>query len=271
MLRKLLWLLCATAFTLVACGRQVTPDRQGVNGSGLLPGTVQIRFRTKQQLDFTGHRYIIAFNTSGTGGEPYLVYANAQANYRDLSFEIVVGGNGGAAQAQAYQVFRQPGLGGIQQGTLLQLSGIANQLILDPNSNGLNTEFSLTFDRTILYGYGSTPPPSPSGSPSGSPSPSPVPTATSTGSASPSPSPTASTNAPPTTAPQAIWYVNWWSTDAATNPQDAPGVGGLTDTTFQFTVNTSASNDNQYTVAPGSTQATDPSAQITGGEVANSP
>jgi hypothetical protein len=259
MIRKLLVLLGAAAFALAACGRQVTPDRAGTNGSGLAPGFMQMKFNTLQPLDFTNHRYIIAFNTSGSGAEPYLKYANQQANYRDLSFEIIVGGTGGAAQAKIAEIYRQQSPGGVQVGTQYFYPPVDPSL-LTFSTNG-NTQFVITLNRALFYGLAGVTP-APSVAPSAAPSASPA----------ASPSASASPNAPPTTAPQATWFINFWTTDPLGNPQDAPGIGGAGDTTFSFSANTSVANDQQFTVpTAGVTQASDPSAQITGGEVSNNP
>ncbi|MGZ3496921.1 MAG: hypothetical protein ACXWNK_10275 [Vulcanimicrobiaceae bacterium] len=260
MIRNLLLVLCAVALTLAACGRQVTPDRPGTSNSGLLPGYIQVKFTTSQALDFTGHRYVILFNTSGSGREPYPLYANAQANYRDLSFEFIVGGNGAGAVVQAIEIFRQQGVSGTVVGTQIPFPVPPNLLFVDPNSNGLGTQFSVTFDRTIFYGL-VTPTPGPAASATPSPSPS----------ASSSASPSASPAAIPTTQPQNTWFINYATTDMNGNLLDAPGIGGPQDTTFTFPVNVTTTFDQQFTVAPGSTRASDPAAQIAGGEVLNNP
>ncbi len=224
---------------------------------------MQIRFQTAGNLDLTNLRYIIAFNTSGTGSEPYARYDNPENNFRDLTFAIVVGGNGVGAQARIIQYYRQPAPGGGTQVVQLPVTGI------DQSRLFLNTDnpqqFTVTFDRSIFYAQQTAP--SPSGSASPSPTPSPSPAASSSASPSPTPSP----NTPATIAPQQTWFINFITTDANGFPLDAAGQGGSQDTSFVFNVDTTTTFDKQYFFATGYVAASSQSAQIQNTEVTNNP
>jgi len=237
MLRFLILAVCATAFTLAACGRQVTPDRPGTNGVGLLPGFAQVRFTAGAPLDFQNVAYIVAFNTSGTGGEPYAINGNQTRNWQDYSFEIVLGGGGGIVQPTVFQFITQNRGGGSVK-VPFRLQPTAQQLQFDPNCNGQGTQLCVTFDRRLFNGIQT----------GGSPSPSPTPQSSQ-------------------------WFVNWFTADASTRqPLDAPGLGGVNDTSFVFgPLDTTVSFDQLWTAAAGWPQAPTPQSQIVGGEVLNNP
>jgi len=160
MLRKLGFCVLITTLVLVACGRQVTPDRTGPQ-VGVLPGRMLIRFDTASPMDFQNYRYLVVFNTSGNGGVPYSNGFNT--GYANYSFIFAVSGNSGQVLAQLYQIVQQPGgASGQPSQVLLQTSPI--QVQFNPNSNGLGTEFTINFDRTLMFGIG-TPSPGPTSSP----------------------------------------------------------------------------------------------------------
>lgn len=269
MLRKLIFVVCVVAVTLTSCGRQVTPNRTGTSASGLQPGFIEFKFNTYQPLDFTNVWYVFALNTSGTGTIPYAINGNAQQNWLNYSFEIVVYQLAGqsAPQARIIQFLIEPGTNG---GTIktpsppLQLT--PQQLILYPNCNGSQTQLCVQIDRHVLNGLLATPSPSPSASAS--------PTA--------SPSPSATPTAPPFNGPM---YINWFTvqpTTAEGNPGqviDAPGLSGPTDQTWLPAnppgglYDTSKTFDYtwQGVPPPGWVQVTPAAAQIKGGEVINTP
>lgn len=228
---------------------------------------MQIKFNTQGPMDFANDRYVLVFNTSGQGGEPYAVYGNQASGYPNYSFAIVVSGSGGSvAQAIPVEYYHQTTVGGATNVTQIQLPFTQQQLQLLPNSNGQGTQFIVTFQRNLFNGVNVTPAPSPS--PSGTPSAPPPPAASSSPSASPSPAP----NPGPTTTAQSTWYINFFVLDSNGNILDAPGINGAQDTTFQFPVNVSTVFDQQFNVAlPGSAQAPTPASQITIGEVSNTP
>ncbi len=237
MLRRLLLSVLAVTF-VVACGRQVTPDRVGTQ-NGVLPGHMLIRYRTASQMDFQNIRYLIVFNTSGNGQQPY---ANAyNTGYANFSFVFAVGSNNGLVQAQLYQIIQQPGGAGGQP-SQVQLIFSPAQVQLNANSNGQGTEFTLTFDRSLMFGVPNASPP-----PAG--------------------------QTPATTAPQSTWMANFITTDKNSNPLDALGIGGVNDTSYTLALPVNATFDylSQLTVPAGATQASRPAAQLAGGEIINNP
>lgn len=240
MLRKLGLSVLITTLILVACGRQVTPDRSSGGQSGVLPGRMLIRYRTAFPMDFQNIRYMVIFNTSGNGGQPYANGFNT--GYANYSFIFVVGGFNGVVQANLYQIIAQPG-GAAGQPSQVQLQFGPQQVQLLTNSNGQNTEFTLTFDRNLMFGIpGATSSPQPQGP-------------------------------QPTSSPQSFWNVNFITTDKSSNPLDALGNFGVNDTSFtlQLPVATAFDYIQQLTVPTGSTQAAVQAAQLAGGEILNNP
>jgi hypothetical protein len=235
---------------------------------------MQIKFNTVAPLQFANVWYVIALNTSGTGGEPYAINGNQTQNWLDYSFEIIVFQLPGssAPQAELIQFISQPGIGGGTVKTPSQpLVVTQQQLQLIPNCNGSGTQFCVTVDRHVFAGLinsGATPTPSPTTSPSTSPSPSASPSAT------PSPPPFGGT-----------WYINWFTVNPANAPQaggqviDAPGTGGPLDTTWvppnppshNYDTTTAFDASWQYVAPPGWPQVANQAAQIAGGEVLNNP
>lgn len=268
MLRKLIFVVSAIALTLVACGRQVTPDRTGTSSQGLQPGQMQIKFNTAGPMNFTSTWYVMVLNTSGTGTEPYAINGNPQQNWKDYSFEILVYQLPGQASPQAalFEFLNQQNLGGGTQKTAYgPLTYNPQNLQLNPNCNGQQTQLCVTVDRFLFAGLaqgGATAAPSasPSASPSGSPGPS------------------------PTTQPFAgVWFINWFtvspSTGAGAGGQviDAPGLGGPNDASWlpplppSHNYDTATSFDAPWTAVAGWPQVANSSAQIAGGEVLNNP
>lgn len=253
------------AIVLAACGRQVT----GLNAPGagsIQSGHMLIRFRVAGPLDFTNVQYLIVFNTTGNQIEPY-----PQANltgYANYSFALVVGGNQYASQPLLFQYYLAPGTtSGIQ---LFRITIPPQDINYVPNSGGNPSgggEFTITFLRALLYGV------NPGGSPTptitATPTPGPTPTATGTG--TPAPSVTLNPNVQPTTAAQETWAINFITTDPTGVPIDSMGIGGPTDTTFSYTVNTTQSVDNVITKAVGTSTVQNLSAQLQGFEVINAP
>lgn len=156
MIRRFSLLLLSVALLVSACGRQVTPDRNGGSGpGGLASGLMQVKFRTQYPMDFTNVAYVIAFNTSGTGTTPYAQYGNQPNLYKDFWYEWVVTGG----QAQLFQFERQSVGGSTQVSAVPVYPGPTDYTLL-LNSNGTNTEFTLTFQRAIFFrGVSATPPP----------------------------------------------------------------------------------------------------------------
>jgi hypothetical protein len=249
------------AMILAACGRQVT-GLNAPNAGSIQSGHMLIRFRVAGQLDFTDYQYVIVFNTTGNQVEPYpQAFDTGFLNY---SFAFVVGGNYFTSQPLLYQYYLAPGTtSGIQTFRITIPPQLINYV---PNSGGNPTgggEFTIDFDRSLLYGV------NPSGSPTPVASTTPKPGATAT--AVPTTAATLNPNVQPTTAAQAVWAINFITTDPNGFPIDSMGIGGPTDTTFSYTVNTTQSLDNTITKATGTSTVNSSSAQLQGFEVINSP
>jgi len=267
MIRKLSLLVLATALIVSACGRQVTPDRAGVGPGGLNSGFIQIKFRTLAPLDYTNVTYIIAFNTTTDGGTPYVSNGNQAKNWLHYSYWIIVDAHAAATLLPTVQQFITPISGSGQAGPTspVTLNGInPAQLILNPNSNGQGTEFTITMSRVLFNGT-VTPSPGPTDTPSPTPTPTPV-------GATPSPTPSGSPSPAPTPTPlySNVWYWNFFTqTGGGTVDAFSTNAGGIGDNQFSIPFDVSTTFDLvQNANTPGITPA---SAQITGAEFINAP
>ena len=263
MVRKLGLIVVVLSLMLAACGRQVT----GLGGSGnsIPAGQMLIRFRTLAPLDLNNNRYLIVFNTTGNGQEPY---ANGFiTGFVNFSFTFILGGSNGLSQfPQLFEYYFPPGS---QRALPYNVSLTPQQVQFTPNSNGNGTEFTLTFQRTALL---CAPVPNPSPSPTSSPTSAATPTASPTG-ATAAPTPTSSPLAPTCATLNGratTWNINFITTDAGSNPTDALGASGKDDVSFNLTVDTTIASDQQIQRAT-QLQINPQSAQITGGEIINSP
>jgi len=130
---------------LVACGRQVTPDRISTTGCQAQPGRMLIKYRTQNAMDFKNVLYTIVFNTSGNGQEPY---ANAyNTGYSNYSFVLVVDGTSGTIQTYLRQYLNVGG-----QISPQPVPYAPTQLKLTTNTDGRNQEFTIDFERALLNG-----------------------------------------------------------------------------------------------------------------------
>jgi hypothetical protein len=249
MLRKLIFVVSAVAFTLASCGRQVTPNRTEAP-SGLSSGQMQIKFSTQGTLDFVNNWYVLAFNTSGTGTEPYAKFGNQAQNWLDFSFEIIVyqPNASSAVQAQLFQFGSTSGPNGPQKQPVRINVVNPQDLIVTPNCNGNQTQFCITLNRRIFIT--TFPFSSPSPGPSGTPMPGGV---------------------------ADSWFINWFVAQPGGNPSgqvvSAAGPFGVTDNTFVQQYDVTATFDTPWTQAqpPAVPQAPSAASQIVGGEVLNSP
>lgn len=260
MVRKLALVVVVFSLLLAACGRQVTGlNANGTAGNSIPPGQMLIRFRTLAPLDLTANRYVIVFNTTGDGQEPY---ANGYiTGFTHFSFAFVVGATGNLAQFPVLNEYYFPP--GSQQAQSFSVPINSQQVQFTPNSNGSGTEFTLTFLRTALLCAPTaiqSPSPSPSPSPTGTgATPSPTPTATATSSAC------ATLGGRSTT-----WNINLITTDGGGTPLDALGASGKDDVSFNLKVDTTTPFDQQIQRAT-QLQINPQSAQIVGGEIINAP
>jgi hypothetical protein len=248
---------------VAACGRQVT----GLNtpGGGSIPsGTMLIRVNVAGTLDFTNYKYLIVFNTSGSGGEPYpQAYVNGFQNY---SYALLFAGPTGsigysAPTPQLLQYYLNPGTtSGLQTYNVIIP---AQSLQFVANSNGNGNQFQVEFNRLLLNqpSVTATAGPVASGSPAASPSPG----TSSAPAGSPTPVPLA------TTAAQQTWNINFIVTDATGVPVDSMGTGGATDTSYSLQVNTAQAVTINYTKPSGAVIPSNPNSQLTGFTLINAP
>jgi hypothetical protein len=151
--------MVGTAFIVVACGRQVTPNPPGLGSGGAPPGDVAIHYDVESPLNFATYQYMIVFNTTGTNVTPST--DTVQTNWAGYSFALIALGVGGTSSAEAGQYI--PSQNPHAPPGFLKLITTPNQLSYNPNSNGQGTEFSMIVQKTVIRGYAS---PSPSASPS---------------------------------------------------------------------------------------------------------
>lgn len=237
---------------------------------------MSVKFSVAAPFNFQKYSYAIVFNTSGDGNTPRA--QGASNNYLGYSFAIIVSGSGGSVTANAY-AFVRPNNNPSQQPTLFPINAAQQQLVLDNiNSNGQNTEFALHFARLIASAF-VTPAPSPTASVSASPSASP--TASASPSASPSGSPSASPSASPTPIPGLAtnWQYNFFVVTGSIQSGgtlqivDSLGSFGANDASYvnPAPLDTTTAFDIPIIAQAPSAPFSDPSEQITGGEIANSP
>jgi hypothetical protein len=111
-----------------------------------ITGTMSLRFRVAGPLDFTNVRYVVVFNTSGNGAEPY---ANTvSAGFANYSFAWIVGGSAGVVAPRLIQYFSGAALGpGLQARPVV----VPQQDVqLQVGTSGTRNEFTLTFSRTLF-------------------------------------------------------------------------------------------------------------------------
>jgi hypothetical protein len=199
---------------------------------------MSIRFRTLGPLNFTNLYYVVVFNTSGNGQEPYAATFESYTNY---SFALVFGGT--ALSGASYQLLQVISTGSSAGFTTRAIP--INPLYVqtfNPNSDAQGNEFTFVFNRLLLLTV-------PNPLASASPSPSPTATTTSTPSAS----------ATPTTSPgtSTLWAI-------ANN--------GINDVSFSYVVDTTQPFDQPVNKPiPPPVTVTNTSAQIIAIEVINNP
>ncbi|MBV9647088.1 MAG: hypothetical protein JO043_06480 [Candidatus Eremiobacteraeota bacterium] len=274
MLRRASLLLFLLAIGLaVACGRQVTPNPTFSN----LAGTLEIKFRTNALANFMQYNYFIAVNTSGNGQEPYAVgFQNRQ--FSNFSYAVVQGVNSAATGSVLPILLQYYLIPNVQQPRTQQfnLNPATTQLQLNTATTSAYSEFIVIFARSQLSlpSPTGTSGPTPSASPSGKPTPTPTPSPTGTG---PTPTPTPLPSGPtpvasPTIPSQSTWCINLFITDAnGVNVYDALGLGAQDHSFNQgcFDVNTPL--DRVYRQPLEVAPPPDPSSQLYGFELINTP
>ena len=146
-----------TAFIVVACGRQVTPNPPGLGPGGAPPGYIAIHFDVAAPFNFSNYRYMVVFNTTGSGVTPST--DTLQTNWAGYSYGLVAFGNGITSAAQVAQ-FVPPRVGHGPPGYFV-LGTTPQTFSFNLNSNGTGTEFSMLAQQRIFV----SPSPSPSTSP----------------------------------------------------------------------------------------------------------
>ncbi len=276
MFRRLAFLSLALGLVVAAaCGRQVTPSP---GASSNLSGKMVIRFRVRGTLDFNNVNYVIVFNTTGTGGEPY---PQAElTSFANFSYAFAVGadhGGAGVTLPTLFQYIVAPGTSNNLNPQPVQLGASTTQFI--PMDSLANNEFQLTFTRLQLDNplmFNATATPGATLSPVASLTPSPAAT---TAAPSAPPSGFAPTNTPlalATSQAQRTWFINFFTIDRTANggsgaPLDSLGIGGAKDTSFNFTIDTATQNLQPVFRPSGITYPSNLSAAIDGGEVDNYP
>ena len=226
--------LVTMACVVVACGRQVTPNPPGFGAGGAAPGFMTIKYDIAGPLNFSAYQYWVIFNTSGNGLTP--LTNTFQTNWAAYSAGTEAAGLNGGTSAWAVQFLKsaQPG-----PPAFFHVIAPGQQFQYILNSNGLNTEFSMTLQRVVFNPINVTPAPSP-------------------------------------TPPPHIWRFNAFVTQASVPNQllflDSMGPGGATDTQFsspQLDINQCFDQVfyKQQDVNPPS----DPSAQLVSVQIANNP
>jgi hypothetical protein len=117
---------------------------------------MSVFFDVAQPFNFSTYQYWIVFNTSGNKLTPDTQPANS--NWAAYSEGIEVEGNGGAAFARAVQFVKDPSKPHAVP-AFVSLQPTPQQLQLNVNSNGSQTEFNVIFQRSIFLGPLSSPAP----------------------------------------------------------------------------------------------------------------
>jgi hypothetical protein len=132
---------------LAACGRQVSPNAPGVGPGGTLPGQMSVTFTVAAPFDFSNFQYWLVFDTTGDLATPTTVPANY--NWAGYSDGIEISGSGGATSAAVYQ-FAKNASQPKAQPAFLTIRPVGQNFIYLPSSNGLDTQFTVVFDRSVF-------------------------------------------------------------------------------------------------------------------------
>jgi len=260
------------ALFVVACGHQVTPNPT----TNDLSGHVVVKFRVNGTLDLTDYTYAIIIDTCGNGTPYPQAY---QTTFNSFSYGFFIGGSFGTALPQLIEYFVNPNSSGSITYVTVPENPSNEQIVL--NDNGQGNEFELIFDRAELDNPLRQAQPCPnipaaSPVPSSSAGASPTATATATASTSASASPAASATPSPnglaTTSAQQYWAFNFFTIQSKTI-LDSLGIGGPVDTNYNSAIiDTNISQDIPIFKAVGGTAVpSNPSAQLSGGEIINYP
>jgi hypothetical protein len=158
--RQLVFLATLIASVWVAaCGRQVTPNPPGLGAGGAPPGYLAIRFNIAAPFNFSTYRYMVVFNTTGSGGAPST--DTFQTNWAGYSYALVALGNGVGSSAEFVRFV--PPKGGKGPPGWYTPGTTPSQFSYNLNSNGSGTQFAILAQKVIFF---ATPSPLPSATPS---------------------------------------------------------------------------------------------------------
>jgi hypothetical protein len=257
----------------VACGRQVTPNPT-LSG---LSGEIILKFRTAATPNFALYNYFVAFNTTGSGQEPYAVgFQNGQ--FKNFSYSIVTGAltQNTALPLLIQYYFR----GSTVAYRTLNFNPATTQLNLETATTTAYSEFQIVFQRAQL----ALPPPTAT-TPPASPTPTPKATrATPTPTASPTPTPGSGSGSgsqptpvsSPTTAAQSTWCINLFITGLTSQSGEAQVYDALGLGAGDHSFSSGCFDVNQYldkviTQPLESQPPVDPASQLAGFELINFP
>lgn len=247
--------LAAIVMLLGSCGHQVTGLNVPANAGIVSSGQTLIRFETVGAIDPSNYTYLIVFNTTGDGHEPYALGYNS--NYTDWSYAFQFGGGAGYVSSPGFiQYYQDPSTGSVARPYFINYSPA--QLSFDTTlASGIsNSGFEIRFDRCLF----DLPPPAYSGPAT------PAPTIRPSG-----------THCPPFTygAPGRLtntWEINLFTVDRSNTVVDSLGQGP-SDTSFKLTPfdTTALVNDFQYIKPVTNAGPQNSSAQIYAIEIFNTP
>lgn len=229
----------AVMIGLSGCGRQVT-GLDLPSGTTIAPvGDTLIRFETAGPLDFQDFSYLIVFNTTGNGQQPYAQGLNT--DFKNWSAYFIVGGGSNFANNPVLeQVFQDPSSGTPRNFNVPIPAGTLTFQPTVPTASAANG-FQITFNNCLL----DLAPPGPTGTPIVS----------------------SNRQCPPYNFVATMWNVSLFTLDRNGSPVDSLGVNGPNDTSYRFQFDTASSApQNEFKPASGST-VQNSSAQITGVEV----
>ncbi len=272
MIKRLGFILLATALIVADCGRQVTPNKPGTTGGGTQPGYMTVKFNVAAGFNFNAYTYVVVFNTSGDGKTP--TAWGAQNNYPGYSYMVAVTNSGGQLTWSSCVYQRQ-----LSSSSLPVLLAVpANAQEFPPVQVTSSGSMTFTFARILAAFYAT-------------PSPAPTATATATATATPTATPTGSPTATPSPTPSPgslapIWYYNYFTVQG--NIVNCSAVPGYGPTTILDSLGSNGNNDSSFTDPTGIDTTTftdtgtfyasiptvplsDQQAQISGGEIINSP
>ena len=236
MRRAVMAVVVAAMMMLPGCGRQVT----GLN---------VIRFETAGQLDFQNVSYLMVFNTSGNGQQPYAQGFNT--DFKNWSVYFIVGGGTNFANAPGLeQVFTNPASGSAQAFNVVYPTSVVNFQPSIPTGNSA-FGFQITFNRCV---FDLAPP------------------------TSGAPAVTAGGICPPfaNAGIGTLWNVSLFTLDRTLTPIDSLSVNGPSATDYTVTLDVTQvipgnGNSGQRFKPASNSAVSNPAAQITGIEIFNTP